>query len=69
MSQLPFVCFVVDFLYGGFKMVRNSDPDGTTCVFEGQDEKFPNTQFVPVPVKRGQFSFHLFFLLYRKVDE
>ena len=46
-------CFPPGGLLGDFRMIRNPEPDGKSCVFTGERPTHDDKAFVPAPVKKG----------------
>ena len=42
-----------DGLIGDYRMVRNTKPDGPSCVFTAENPDYGKSKLVPVPVKKG----------------
>ena len=46
-------------LIGDYRMVRNTKPDGPSCVYTTDNPDYGKTNWVAVPVKKGIFYMSL----------
>ena len=46
-------CYITEGLLGDYRMLRNPESEGPSCIYSGEQPKYDDSLFVKVPVKKG----------------